>query len=217
MPVTCIIPVYNNQATVEHVISVACTHSQISQVIAVNDGSLDKTGEILNRAKVRFPKLTVLTHPKNLGKGAAVATGINRCTRDIILILDAELNKLSHSHINQLINNFRQGYDLVIAARERYDNPYFRLMGNLSGERIFRYKLIKPYLDLIASNGNGLEQIINFAHRQNKIKVIIAKNIGHQLKLHRKPFPKWIPDYMNELNQLVKTQYHLSRLKTPSA
>lgn len=217
MPVTCIIPVYNNQTTVEHVLSIACSHPQISEVIAVNDGSSDKTGDILTRTQLRFPKLTVLTHPKNQGKGAAVVTGIKKAKNDTILILDADLARLKPLHINDLITTYQEGYNLVIAARERYDNLYFRLMGMVSGERIFDRLVITEYLDLISKNGNGLEQIINFAHRGKKIKVIVAKNIGHELKLHRKPFPHWIPDYLVEAKQLALTHGHLIRQRPPSA
>jgi len=64
-----IIPTYNNQQTLEHVIR--DVQSLTSNIIVVNDGSVDGTSAILNR----FPGVTSITFPSNIGKGRALQQG----------------------------------------------------------------------------------------------------------------------------------------------
>ncbi len=67
-----IIPTYNNHRTLAEVVSGVLKYTE--EVIVVNDGSTDHTGEIL----AQFPTLTVLTHPKNRGKGSALRNGFRK-------------------------------------------------------------------------------------------------------------------------------------------
>lgn len=68
-----LIPTYNNDRTLEKVIGDTLEYTP--NIIVVNDGSTDRTAEILER----FPSnVTVVSHPKNLGKGAALRTGLQR-------------------------------------------------------------------------------------------------------------------------------------------
>lgn len=67
-----LIPTYNNSLTLEKVIASVLEYT--SDLIVVNDGSTDSTKEILSR----FPKIKVLHHKKNLGKGTALKAGFKK-------------------------------------------------------------------------------------------------------------------------------------------
>src|SRR6478672_10431920 len=73
-----VVPMFNEESGALHCIE-AITHvlnqNPGSVLIAVNDASSDRTGEILQEAANRFPNLIIITHPKNLGYGAALQTG----------------------------------------------------------------------------------------------------------------------------------------------
>ncbi len=84
-----IMPVFNEQATIEESIRSVMAVSCAKEIIIVDDGSTDATPAILSRFKESEVK--IFTHEKNLGKGRAVQTGITNATGDIILIQDADL------------------------------------------------------------------------------------------------------------------------------
>jgi len=92
--VSIIIPAYNEATFISQVVekvSQADTLGLAKEIIAVDDGSTDKTASILKRLKPRFPNLKVIHLPRNLGKGAAVKRALLKSTGGIIIIQDADL------------------------------------------------------------------------------------------------------------------------------
>jgi glycosyltransferase involved in cell wall biosynthesis len=91
MMLSVVIPAYNEERTIGALIDrvLALDLSPDSkEVIVVNDGSKDGTDDVL---KKYASKVTVLTHPKNRGKGAAVRTGFEKASGDYVVVQDADL------------------------------------------------------------------------------------------------------------------------------
>ena len=94
MKLSVIIPVFNEEKTIIHVIDAVSNVSIPNvemEIIVVNDASKDKTMEEIKKIQNKYPMLKVYHHEKNLGKGAAVRTGIEKATGDYIVIQDADL------------------------------------------------------------------------------------------------------------------------------
>lgn len=90
-----------------------------SKLITVNDGSRDRTGEILDRIAPRFPNLMVVHHPKNKGYGAALRTGIETAAKagfDYTLFMDSDLTN-HPSDLPRFVGKMREGFDVIKATR----------------------------------------------------------------------------------------------------
>jgi len=86
-----LVPVYNEKETVLEAIDQArkAPVEIEKEIIVVDDGSTDGTGEVLRRAEIE--NIGIYFHATNAGKGAAVRTALEHATGDIILIQDADL------------------------------------------------------------------------------------------------------------------------------
>lgn len=87
MKLSIIIPIFNEEKTVDKILKKVAAVKLPGikkEIIVIDDGSTDNTREVLS-------KFQILKHTKNLGKGAAIRTGIKHSTGDLIIIQDADL------------------------------------------------------------------------------------------------------------------------------
>lgn len=90
MKLTVILPVYNEFETIQEILRRVKSTGLVSEILVVDDGSKDGTRDVL--AALPADGITrVILHERNMGKGAAVRTGIQNATGDIVLIQDADL------------------------------------------------------------------------------------------------------------------------------
>ncbi len=93
---TIVIPAYNERPTVEalleRVASATLPDGLERELIVVDDGSADGTRELLRELEAGGePPFRLIEHPENRGKGAALRTGFEQATGDIVLVQDADL------------------------------------------------------------------------------------------------------------------------------
>lgn len=90
MELTVIIPVLNEEKTIEQVITSVKETGLANEILVVDDGSTDGTREILKKY-VDDPQMTIIISEKNEGKGAAVRKGIQAARSEYAIIQDADL------------------------------------------------------------------------------------------------------------------------------
>ncbi|MEK7422237.1 MAG: glycosyltransferase family 2 protein [Actinomycetota bacterium] len=84
-----VIPCFNEENTVAAVIDTLLANAWVGEIIVVDDGSTDKSREIL--AGIAHPRVDVLLHPSNRGKGAALRSGFARASCEYVVVQDADL------------------------------------------------------------------------------------------------------------------------------
>jgi len=118
--ISIVIPVFNESESIgfllNEVKSVMQGHEFNFELIVVNDGSQDNTGEVLEDLTLRIEELLVISLRKNYGQTAAMAAGFDNSKGEIIITLDGDLQN-DPNDIPKLISEIKQGYDLVCGWR----------------------------------------------------------------------------------------------------
>ncbi|WP_323737002.1 glycosyltransferase [Methanosphaera sp. ISO3-F5] len=103
--VSIVIPAFNEEKSIGHVLETVKKVSEITQIIVVDDGSTDNTSKIVSK----FNDVILLKHEKNKGKGSAMKTGLKKVTNEIVLFLDADLSEINQYQVEAIIKPILEG------------------------------------------------------------------------------------------------------------
>lgn len=96
MKLSVIIPVFNEEKNIVRVVEKVQEVKINKEIIIVDDSSTDSTRQLLN--KIKLGNVRIIAHHKNMGKGAAIRSGIKVSSGDIIIIQDADLEYDPHDY-----------------------------------------------------------------------------------------------------------------------
>lgn len=121
-----ILPVYNEQGSLEKLYqelkAVLTAGGFDYEIIAVNDGSKDRSFEVLQILAAQDPRFKVLNFRRNYGQTAALSAGIDLASGDILIPLDADLQN-DPADIPKFLAKMKEGFDVVSGWRkQRKDN-----------------------------------------------------------------------------------------------
>ncbi len=91
MKLSVVMPVFNEERTLEAIVAKVLATPFEKEILLVDDGSMDRTREIMLELESNHPEIRAIFHPENRGKGGALATGFDQASGDWIVIQDADL------------------------------------------------------------------------------------------------------------------------------
>lgn len=188
--ISLVMPAYNEEENIKEAISI-CEKFFSSlplidfEIIVVNDGSLDKTGEILDDLKKTLPRLRVFHHPKNQGMGKAIKTGVGEARSEFIFVTPSDLQFdirefeafLPYLDKNDLVIGYRLNRDYN--SYRRFNTALYLFLINLlfslnvqdpSWVKLFRKRVFEE----AKVSSNGFFWDVEF--------LIKAKRNGHDIK-----------------------------------
>jgi glycosyltransferase involved in cell wall biosynthesis len=153
MRLSVVVPCFNEEASVErlHAAVTAATAALTAEIeiVFVDDGSDDGTLVALRGLAARDESVKYTSLSRNFGKEAAMLAGLERASGDAVVIMDADLQHPPHL-LPKMVELFEQGYDQVIAARDRRGDHLFRTIAS----RAF-YRMINRLVDVQLTDGAG--------------------------------------------------------------
>lgn len=150
--VSVVIPVYNEEGNIDRLYQeLTAALEDIGrdfEVIAINDGSSDRSYDMLNDVQGKDARWHIIHFRRNFGQTAAIAAGFDAARGEIVITIDADLQN-DPRDIQRILDKFAQGYDIVSGWRQDRKEPLFlrripsmianRLISRATGIRLHDY------------------------------------------------------------------------------
>jgi undecaprenyl-phosphate 4-deoxy-4-formamido-L-arabinose transferase len=134
-----VIPVYNEEENLPELLprlkAALDAIGRNYEVVLINDGSRDRSLELLREAAVRDPHIVVIDFNRNYGQHSAVFAGFDEARGEIIVTLDADLQN-PPEEIGKLVAKMEEGYDVVGSVRIKRKDSFFRRMASRLVNRV---------------------------------------------------------------------------------
>ena len=116
-----VVPAFNEEEVLpefhKRIIQVITSLAIKAEIVYVNDGSTDRTIEIMRTLRKTDPRITILDLSRNYGKEIALSAGLDHARGDAVVVIDADLQDPPEL-IPALVKYWQMGYDVVYAKRE---------------------------------------------------------------------------------------------------
>ena len=130
--ISVIIPCFNEEEVLpqlfQRLTAVAGTWAMDYEIICVDDGSRDRTWELLKLQNAKDSRWRCLSFARNFGHQVAVSAGLYHATGDAVVIIDADLQD-PPEQIARLLEKWREGFQVVYAVRTKRDDETETIAG----------------------------------------------------------------------------------------
>lgn len=173
MKLSIVIPVYNECRTIERILdAVAASPVPEKEIILVDDFSRDGTRELLSTLVGKYAKL--ILHQKNQGKGAAIRSGLNEASGDVVIIQDADLEYDPNDYA-KLLEPIEKGQADVVYGSRFLDKKGFNqaphLLNRLANRGLTAFSNLLSGFKL-----TDMETCYKMMRREIVAKIILEEN-----------------------------------------
>lgn len=178
--VSLVIPVFNEEKAIgkfldEKLMPVLDTESEEFEIVVVDDGSVDKSIEVVKRAKINQKyKVRIISFVRNFGKEVALSAGIRQAKGDVIILIDAD-GQHPVSAIPEMLIKWHKGAKVVTAVRKHNTTKhklaskiYYKMMHLLGGKNIVPGALDYRLIDRVVA-----DEFNNFTERNRMARGLI--------------------------------------------
>lgn len=175
------------------------------EILFIDDGSSDDSVNILQRLSSTNNAVKYLTFTRNFGKESAIMAGLQNATGDAIILMDADLQH-PPSLINNLIEGFEEGYDQVVAKRNRKGDSKIR-----SFVSKMYYRFVNNAIDVQLADGEGDFRLLS----RRAVEALLTLSEGNRFS---KGLYAWIGldrkviTYENEIRENGESKWTFSKL-----
>lgn len=183
--VAIIIPAYNEAPRIGAVLDVVCSYPREKRIVIIDDGSKDATYETAKKYDVE----KIIRHERNLGKGAALQTGIDYIEDSPLwLFIDADLVNLKHYHLDQLLLPIEQDSKVgmtigMLVSNKKNVNLAQKYFSILNGQRGLANSFVKSLPSLTWARF-GVEVFLSKVAKLNNVPVAepVLSDVTHYTK-----------------------------------
>lgn len=126
MKLSIVMPVYNEEATLETIVAKVQATPFEKEIILVDDGSKDRSREIMAQLEKDHDNIRCFYHEQNQGKGGALSTGFRNVEGDVVIIQDADL-EYDPADYKVLLRPIEEGKADVVFGSRFLGGPYVRV------------------------------------------------------------------------------------------
>lgn len=197
MDISIVVPLYNEEESLPELMrwihSVMTENNFSYEVVMVDDGSKDKSWEIVSELKRTYPTLKAVKFQRNYGKSAALHTGFQEVQGDVVITMDADLQDSPEeaTELHRMI--MQDGFDLVSGWKKKRHDPfskrfpskiYNRLVRMVTGIKLHDFNCgLKAYSKNLAKS----IEVYGDMHRYMPVLAKAAgyKSIGEKVVQHQ--------------------------------
>jgi dolichol-phosphate mannosyltransferase len=203
-------PIYNEEGNIQklydRISQVMDSTGETWELVTVNDGSRDKSFEMLSALSHKDPRIKVINFARNFGHQLAVTAGLHNTSGDAVVVIDADLQDPPEL-ILDMIERWKAGYHVVYAVRqERKGESWFKLIT----AKLF-YRLIYRITDVDIPLDTGDFRLMDR-------KVVDALNSMPEHNRFIRGLTSWIGfkqtgiTYVREAREWGETKYPLKKM-----
>lgn len=137
--ISVVIPLYNEEENIpqlkKRLVKATESWSEPFECVLVNDGSHDKTPQMVNQLAEEDSRFRIIHFSRNFGHQPAISAGIHHAKGDAVIIMDGDLQDPPEILL-EFINKWKEGYEVVYAVRTKRKEGFFKKLGYATFYRV---------------------------------------------------------------------------------